>query len=276
MSGQILMSGPMASACWRGDKSVTRRIIKPQPGPSVTSAGCYSDSVNGPTGKWSWLSGDPRDSDTWGHEGDFALKWRPGDKLVVRETCRAEELSRPDVRRPATRHERQLLKRTEIIEADELDGMDGVRYSADGLWRSIEKSTEEADRWSALHHYGGGVRTGDQPSRIGRWVPAIHMPAWAGRMTLLVTEVRVERLHDINEADAIAEGIEARGVGPLWGWIDYLETNPKVTRHFSDPRRSYQSLWESINGPGSWGDNPWVASIYFEVQRKAFDHTERS
>jgi hypothetical protein len=93
-----------------------------------------------------------------------------------------------------------------------------------------------------------------------RWRPAIHMPRWASRITLEVTGVRVERLMAISEEDAIAEGIEPIGCN----WRDYLDEG----NTFTSARRSYQSLWESINGPGSWNENPFVWVISFrEVPR---------
>ena len=78
--------------------------------------------------------------------------------------------------------------------------------------------------------------------------PSIHMPRWASRITLEITGVRVERLQDISEADAIAEGIEAL---------------PMKTRQ-ATPRLDYQALWESINGPESWDENPWVWRLEFK------------
>lgn len=89
------------------------------------------------------------------------------------------------------------------------------------------------------------------------WRPSIHMPRWASRITLEITGVRVERLRDISEADAIAEGITRDRDGHGWQVED--------GRHYSDdPRESYASLWETINGPGSWGANPWVWCIAFK------------
>lgn len=98
----------------------------------------------------------------------------------------------------------------------------------------------------------------------------MFMPRWAGRITLEVTGVRVERLQDISEADAIAEGIE-RGEGfpgwyrgPLPGDSAGLE---QAGREFKIPtafaRLAYRALWESINGPGSWDANPWVWVVGF-------------
>ncbi|WP_372986982.1 hypothetical protein [Marinobacter sp.] len=87
----------------------------------------------------------------------------------------------------------------------------------------------------------------------GRWKPSIHMPRWASRITLEITNVRVERLQDISEADAKAEGVigekEAAGAGLAW---------------YDKPRRAFQFLWQSINGPDSWEANPWVWVIEFK------------
>lgn len=95
------------------------------------------------------------------------------------------------------------------------------------------------------------------------WRPSIHMPRWASRITLEVTGVRVERLQDISEADAEAEGIEAKvicGVGHSWTHYG----NPNGPVGWTDPRQSFASLWTSLHGPGAWEANPWVAVIEFK------------
>ena len=100
----------------------------------------------------------------------------------------------------------------------------------------------------------------------GSWKPSIHMPRWASRITLEITGVRVERLQDISEADAISEGIESA----YESWRDY-RTDPAVNFPCADsPISSYQTLWESINGPGSWEANPWVWVLEFKrIERSA-------
>lgn len=91
---------------------------------------------------------------------------------------------------------------------------------------------------------------------IEKWRPSIHMPRWASRIQLEITGVRVERLQDISEADARAEGSPDYEEG-----TDAPPDEESMTWSF---RASYQRLWESINGPGSWALNPWVWVIEFK------------
>lgn len=81
------------------------------------------------------------------------------------------------------------------------------------------------------------------------WKPSIHMHRWASRITLEITAVRVERLQDISEADAFAEGVTV--------------TPCKPSRAERMGRDAYRELWKSINGHGSWEINPWVWVIEF-------------
>jgi hypothetical protein len=81
--------------------------------------------------------------------------------------------------------------------------------------------------------------------RAGPWRPSIHMPRAAARITLEVTDVRVERLQAISEADAVAEGID-----------------PVLYR--KSAQAGYRDLWEAINGRGTWGNNPWVWVVEFK------------
>lgn len=87
--------------------------------------------------------------------------------------------------------------------------------------------------------------------------PSIHVPRWASRITLEITSVRVERLQDISEADAIAEGIDAE--------VALTTLSSIGTREISGPVAEYSVLWEQINGPDSWDANPWVWVVEFKV-----------
>jgi len=91
-----------------------------------------------------------------------------------------------------------------------------------------------------------------------RWRPSIHMPRWASRILLEIVSVRVERLQDISEDDARAEGIaySERFEGYCTGEAEHFNSH--------DPRQSYFSLWEAINGAGSVAANPWVWVVEFK------------
>jgi hypothetical protein len=99
--------------------------------------------------------------------------------------------------------------------------------------------------------------------QFGKLRRSMFMPRWASRITLEITGVRVERLQDISEADAIAEGIKTNAAWPGGFFKNYLLNSEQDVRALP-PVRSYQSLWESINGPGSWGANPWVWVVEFK------------
>lgn len=98
----------------------------------------------------------------------------------------------------------------------------------------------------------------------GKWRPSIHMPRWASRITLRLTDVRVERLQDIRGMDALREGVSIPAHIPHDGAdLDYA-------------CREYRHLWESINGPGSWDANPWVWAITFEVIKANVDEVAKT
>jgi hypothetical protein len=95
----------------------------------------------------------------------------------------------------------------------------------------------------------------------GRIRQSIFMRRWMARIVTPCVSLRVERLQDISAEDAIAEGIERIpnvGMFRSFGWRDYSGGSG-----FFNPIDSYRTLWESINGPGSWEINPWVWVIQF-------------
>ena len=133
----------------------------------------------------------------------------------------------------------------------------------DRLWVR-EAFLVQPDLWAAGHgpqpvHYTVDVAdAGQVEDYIGK--PSIHMPRWASRITLEITAVRVDRLQEISEVDAKAEGIEPTMPNPgHWNWRDYLIDGGQTHAVLS-----YKTLWESINGPGSWDANPWVWVVEFK------------
>lgn len=96
--------------------------------------------------------------------------------------------------------------------------------------------------------------------------PSIHMPRWASRLTLIVTDVRVQRLHEISEADAVAEGIDRHG--------DRFSGYGKASDQWMGAIDSFASLWISIHGTEAWDANPWVCAITFTAHRCNIDQME--
>lgn len=132
----------------------------------------------------------------------------------------------------------------------------------DRLW--VREAWRESGEGSAWHYAADGTilpkqRDKDLQAFLARrapftwesykWRPSIHMPRAASRITLEVTGVRVERLQDISEKDAWAEGCEGYDDDVTGGKSGYSE---------------FHDLWKSINGSGSWDANPWVWVVEFK------------
>lgn len=148
----------------------------------------------------------------------------PGDLLWVRETT----------------HRRPMLN---LLTGEPLaPKYDGGAYSAD------DEDVLTPDEFDIRWWY---------PRKV---CPAIHMPRWASRITLEVTGVRVERLQDISEADAVAEGCPCYVCGAP---MDGRSESDCHCFHATAKPSDFRVLWESINGPGSWGANPWVRVVEF-------------
>lgn len=126
-----------------------------------------------------------------------------------------------------------------------------VHYAADGDPPNVANRTYGPDGLQ------NGAFAAPDPYAIWMKISPIHMPRWASRITLEVTDVRIERLHDISEDDAIAEGIEPFGDGVAFVQLDDAQT-------YGTLRTCFQTLWDDIHGPDAWEANPWVAAITFK------------
>lgn len=230
MDRPIIFSAPMVRALLAGRKTQTRRILT-----KLMRFGAVTEFGPSDTRGYDWHFRDRRK--LWNDLRDAELKkylpYAVGDRLWVRENCQAHE---------------------------QASGEDGVHFPADEAWLPIQAGSRgAADDWVTLNHYG---------NRRGAVVPSIHMPRWASRLTLLVTDVRVERLKTISEADAIAEGMPDFGsfcesLDP--GTINAAgETASETASRLRWPQRWFASLWNDINGAGAWDANPWVVAVSFQ------------
>lgn len=175
---------------------------------------------------------------TWGIHADVERDdgvWRgrcpygqPGDRLWVRETWYCDDY----------RVQSGPYLQPHDFDVAEERATGGMVYAADGL------TPYEAE----------------QPV----WRPSIHMPRWACRLVLEITDVRVQRLQAINYEDAIAEGIPDPATCAAFPH-HMTETPEQFARRKAYPQRSFAELWDSINGksPTSWCANPWVWVVEF-------------
>lgn len=98
----------------------------------------------------------------------------------------------------------------------------------------------------------GAADNGHSP--VSRWIPSIHMPRQASRITLEITSVRVEQLQAISAGDAKAEGVEEFGL-----WLNHRGI-PACKDHID----TFRHLWEFIYTPSEWDLNPWVWVVEFK------------
>ena len=210
----ILFSAPMVRAILDGRKTQTRRVVKPQP-ENDGSGGVVREADS-----WIWRGG--KALRRVGYGDDYVHTDReamcramesvspygvPGDRLWVRETWGCPEADHP-----------------RVPDGRKPQPGDRIVYAAN-----------EADAWQ--WRCGSGMP----------WRPSIHMPRWASRITLEVVSVRVERVQEIGEEDATAEGV---------AFTKYANASARF--HFRE-------IWDSINAARGfgWDANPWVWVVEF-------------
>lgn len=124
---------------------------------------------------------------------------------------------------------------------------------------AVYRATQEHEgEWT--HYNGDGTQTATKPT----WRPGIHMPRWASRITLEVVEIRVQRLNEITETDAAAEGVE-----PFFKRFPEIGRDQRITSRElardAEHRASFAVLWDEINGDRAlWVSNPWVWAVTFK------------
>lgn len=245
----ILFSAPMILALLAGRKTQTRRLIKINPtGPILDFVKVATDNETG--------------------RSVYEMKGNGGSTVCIPA---GKDLQTPHFMPPIAVGDRLWVRESLSVdyeEGDSYDPMGGVRESACGVsygfarGPSVPYHVYAADR-EYLEYPDG---TAEPPMR---GIPSIHMPKWASRITLTVTDVKVERLHDISEADAIAEG------------ASQYSSSTKLSRPFNPDwkgiyREGYAELWNEINGAGAWEDDPWIIAYTFSVHLGNIDQIGRA
>lgn len=246
----ILFSGPMVRAQLEGRKTKTRRLLKPQP--YIDKMGNFC--VPGRNGEAHYnfgqrMNGTPITEDFVRWHVRFAI----GDRLWVREAWRVSK--RWDETAP---NELPVRGCTVFYEAG------GSASNDTGGWTQ--------DSWP--------LTSASLPEWAGRYRNPLHMPRWASRLTLTVTDVQVQRLQEISPADAIAEGIgkvmvpvaaRTGSIGAIGRWGVWGSDAPPA----DTPQDAYRDLWDSINAARApWAANPWVVAVSFDVARSNIDEKE--
>ena len=219
----IIFSAPMVRAILEGWKTQTRRVVKHQNDMEFDSA----DPHFGPY----WLSyATEADGEDAKVRCPFGV---PGDRLWVRETFCIES------------------SKEVAYDPPHKDGRP-IRHHNDQHW---------GPWWEQPHYKATDPAPeldigADEPGV--RWISPFFMPRWASRITLEITEVRVEPLQAITDEDARAEGVTDETA-------DAIQYGAEVG-NWQEPtpyRTGFSLAWEPINGPDSWDANPWVWVLSF-------------
>ena len=224
----IIFSAPMVRALLDGTKTQTRRLLKPWPGMQAN-----------------WLKPEVLDA-------------APSCHLATVDGHLGAQFQHP-----------QAGKHFQGIDIDPMSPLTWVRLPyapGDRLYvreSVVADSTDQGAEWMAFASDRQAVWPMTSWRKKRKSIPSIHMPRWASRLTLTVTEVRVQRLQDISEADAVAEGI----INTHEGWATDAHG-----RHWGPTARdAYRILWNDLHGPDAWDANPWVVAVTFTVQRGNID-----
>lgn len=235
----ILFSGPMVKRILEDGKTQTRRILKIQPPEDIgklivkTYVPCLEDK-DGEIFPGAEIFGVTTEDGEWGLKCPYG---QPGDRLWVRETCWLWG---------------QWLK-------------NGLTKKGKQAWR-FKIETPSTVIFDPAHPQIGKVR---KAGLKAYWIrPSIHMPRWASRIDLEIVKIRVERLQDILEEDARAEGafMETRDCS---GGVEYLppDDKPITAANCLCHKNGFMNIWHRIQGPEAYQSNPWVWVVEFKRVR---------
>lgn len=229
----ILFSAPMVRALLDGRKTQTRRVLSP------------GNGVFGSAPRDFWQHADLSRATVDGRpeSGQYLHVPCHRDYVETGPSCDCERCA--EMGWEGTVH--RLWPRTEV---------------GDRLWvREIWRPVHSGDPARGAHYRADHP---DDWCDDTKWKPGIHMFRWASRLTLHVTEVRVQRLQEISAADAEAEGVFRHVAEHSLDHIFRGERAATAVRYYAE-------LWERINGKGSWDANPWVVALTFTVENANID-----
>ena len=220
----ILFSAPMVRAILDGRKTQTRRVVKANLPERMCLPTFHEDDylVEELRGKLSWFEAESGDAYPCDQKDAISCPYgKLGDRLWVREA-----------------------------------------WAQNGLWGRVSSAGEpfEGDLdWLGTSEIA--FKADGETPYLWRGRPSIHLPRWASRIDLEITGICVERLQEISEVDALAEGVESCGFCQEVSFED--GSLVRVTDRTGTAIGAYRMLWEAINKPGSWDANPWVWVIEF-------------
>lgn len=241
----MIFNAEMVRAILDGRKTQTRRVMKPQPGPCPRGGHWWPSNVfktmlhveeemQNSKGGWGGLVGDACPF------GDV------GDRIWMRETWAT----------PGNEDGCYVDWEGNLCKGDE--------RSAARIYRaSCEQRPGDYGLWSIPDDAYWKPHTKEHKFE-GAWRPSIHMPRWASRILLEITDVRVERLNAISQEDAQAEGMELTGWRPTY-------SDPDSGGEVMTPYDNFAELWSSIYGDESWKANPGFGSFRLSAL-KAVQH----
>ncbi|HDG9775858.1 TPA: hypothetical protein PGG59_004253 [Raoultella planticola] len=226
----MIFNGEMTRAILDGRKTQTRRIMKVQPSEDLTPMNMALETdykarwyTPGIVDKNGYLQ--PSTKEVFGvadeNEGYSCPFGAVGDRIWVREAFRVHSLA------------------TDVA--------------------TLVYKASERNSWTEQTHRVP-VAVCNKPATPEKWTPSLHMPRWASRILLEITDVRVERLNAISEEDARAEGIIDGGC------LNCGEPEPcGCANPEPDATDAFAYLWQSIYGQENWNSNPWVWVIEFRI-----------
>lgn len=255
----MLFSAPMVRAILEGRKTQTRRLLTPAT--TLFNGAPWYKAAKAQTWDWdgAWVDAGPSPA---GNVGPYLkLAWKSGDANPFEDTVH------------------RIYARVQV--GDRIWGREAhtIVGTVDPGWVLYRASGYAAE---CQRH---GFDNPPDESTV-KWRPSIHMPRWTSRLTLVVTDVRLERLQDISEDDACAEGIvhyegvvgcigTPHGPSEIMGHGFYepsIHPEDEVETWHDNGIDAFVDLWNSINAKRApWDSNPWVIATTFEVHKQNID-----